>query len=552
MENEKIENIVSEEVKEETKEASTEETKVEETKAEETKAEEVKAEEAKVEEVKAEEPIAEEVKAEEPKAEEVKAEEPKAEESKPVEAKAEEKKPAEAPKDGKKKKTGLIIGIAAAVVAAIALLLVIIIVVVAALVLRKPTVNLNKYVTIESSGYDKYGKATYSIDGTKFMDDYGDKIKFTNKFKKQLKDASTQDLWVLSLAGINPENDNDAIVLFSNSFLSRGKLSETSNLSNGDVITYTWDFNGATEDEIEEFAGLLGVKVKYSDIEYTVEGLQEVQSFDPFAGININYEGIAPNGSASIAATDDSDLDYRLDKNSELSNGDQITVTVTPRYGIDDYINKHGKVPSTDTATYVVEGLGEYITSAAQIPAAEIEKMKTQGNETIQSTYSSLGWKEGYEIDIDYIGNYFLSAKGNDKYAKANMVYTVYKVHYSREVKDYKGKMQMAECDLYYWVRWSDMYINSDGIFVYDLNTYDKVKDSGRYQWDIFQDKIFGTPYNQVDLYYTGYDNLDSLYNKVVTQNVEDYNVEENVEDTAPETDEEAVEEATTDKSLTE
>ena len=543
MENEKIENVVSEEVKEETKESSTEEKKVEETKAEETK-----AEDPKTEELKAEEPKAEEAKAEETKAEEAKAEEPKAEETKPVETKAEEKKPAEkkAPKEGKKKKTGVIIGIAAAVVAAIVLLVVIVVVVVAVLVLHKPTVNLNEYVTIESSGYDGYGKATYTIDGNKLMDDYGDKIKFTNKFKKQLKDATSQDLWALSLVGINPENDNDAIVLFSTVFLSQGKLSETSNLSNGDVITYSWDYSGVTEDEIDEFAGLLGVKVKYSDIEYTVEGLQQVQSFDPFSGVNITYQGIAPNGSAFIEVADGTDLDYRLDKTSELSNGDQITVTVTPRYGIDDYVNKYGKVPSTDSATFVVEGLGEYVSSAAQIPAEELEKMKTQGNETIQSMISTLGWKEGYEIDINYIGNYFLDSKGNDNFVKANKVYMVYKIHYSKEVKDYKGKQQVVETDFYYWVSWSEMYVNSDGIFVYDLNKYEKSKDYSKHQWDVYQDKIFGTPYNQAEIYFYGYDNLDLLYNKVVTANVEQYNVEENVVDTAPATTEETTEETAT------
>ena len=535
---EKTENVASEEVKEETK--------VEETKAEEAKAEETKAEETK-EEPKAEEPKTEELKAEETKAEEPKVEEPKAEEPKPAETKAEKKKAEKkAPKEGKKKKTGVIIGIVLAVLAAIVVLIIAIVAIVLVLVLHKPTVDLNEYVIIETNGYDGYGKATYSVDGNKFMEDYGDKIKFTNKFKKELKNASSEDLWALSLVGINPENDGDAIELFSTLFFTHGELSETSGLSNNDVITYRWNFDGVTEDEIKEMAGYLGVKVKYSDIEYTVDNLQAVQAFDPFTGVSIVFDGIAPNGTAYIDVADGTDLDYTMDKYTELSNGDSITVTVQPRYGIDDYVSKYGKAPSSDSATFVVEGLGEYASSVSQIPAEELEKMKTQGNEVIQSLTSSLGWKDGYEIEINCIGNYFLSAKSIDNSTKANKIYMVYKVHYAREVKDYSGKKQMAECDFYYWVSWSEMYTNSDGVFVYDLNKYEKSKDSARHTWEIYQGKVFGTPYNQVDLLYYGYENLDLLYNKVVTSNVEKYNVEENVTDTEPV--EENTEEQTTEE----
>ena len=470
--------------------------------------------------------------------EEVK-EETKVEETKPLETTAEEKKPEEkkAPKEGKKKKIGLIIGIALAAVAALVVLIVVIIAIVLVLVLHKPTVDLNDYVIIETSGYDGYGRATYSVDG-KFMDDYGDKIKFTNKFKKEMKNASSEDLWVLALAGVNTENDADAIELFSTVFFTHGELSQTSGLSNDDVITYSWDFNNVSEEELQEIAGLLGVKIKYSDFDYTVDNLQQVQSFDPFTGVSLVFDGIAPNGTAYIEIADGTDLDYRLDKNTELSNGDTITVTVEPRYGIEDYVNKYGKEPSSDSATFVVEGLGEYVSSASQVPAEELEKMKTQGNEVIQSWTSSSGWKDGYEIEINYIGNYFLTAKSIDNYNKKNKIYMVYKVHYSREVKDYAGKNQMAEFDFYYWVSWSDMYTNSDGIFVYDLNTYDRSNNLERYQWDIYQGKIFGTLYNQVDLLYYGYENLDLLYNKVVTANVEQYQVEENVVDIEPETEE--------------
>lgn len=55
--------------------------------------------------------------------------------------------------------------------------------------------------------------------------------------------------------------------------MRRGSADKTSRLSNGDVVTYSWN---ESEDEAEM---LFGVRVKYSDIVYTVSGLEKVNTF---------------------------------------------------------------------------------------------------------------------------------------------------------------------------------------------------------------------------------------------------------------------------------
>ena len=313
-------------------------------------------------------------------------------------------------------------------------------------------------------------------------------------------------------------------------------------LKPGDTLTYEQGYRYFTdEDSLTYMAGAYQSieQFEYSSTE-TVTVTAILHGNRPTGGYDI-LRGMDPG---YFPAVEDTDVYITLKHPGPGSL--KVLKGIVSDYGIDDYVSKYGKAPSSDSATFVVEGLGEYASSVSQIPAEELEKMKTQGNEVIQSMTSSLGWKDGYEIEINCIGNYFLSAKSIDNSTKANKIYMVYKVHYAREVKDYSGKKQMAECDFYYWVSWSEMYTNSDGVFVYDLNKYEKSKDSARHTWEIYLGKVFGTPYNQVDLLYYGYENLDLLYNKVVTSNVEKYNVEENVSDTEPV--EETTEEQTTEE----
>ena len=85
------------------------------------------------------------------------------------------------------------------------------------------TINLNKYLTISTEGYEGYGTATAYIDWDAIEKKYGSKLKYTNAGKKDYGYFSDM---------INPID-----------FLQEDvniQLDKTGDLSNGDTVAYTW------------------------------------------------------------------------------------------------------------------------------------------------------------------------------------------------------------------------------------------------------------------------------------------------------------------------
>ena len=82
----------------------------------------------------------------------------------------------------------------------------------------KTTINANDYLTIETSGFDTAGKASYYFDTEKLIDD---------NLKAFGLDNSSDDIEYLKvLGGIEQVLD--------------GKLDKTNDLSNGDEVTFKW------------------------------------------------------------------------------------------------------------------------------------------------------------------------------------------------------------------------------------------------------------------------------------------------------------------------
>ncbi|SDI97058.1 hypothetical protein SAMN04487760_101390 [Lachnospiraceae bacterium G41] len=452
-------------------------------------------------------------------------------EEKPAEEKPAEEKKAEEPKPAKKKKTKLfvVIGIALAALALLLLVVIVVVVIIVAIALHKPTIDMNQYISLDTQGYDGYGTAAYVFDSTTFMEDNADKFKFTSKFKREYNNADSGTQFLIALSGIDINNDADAAKLFVAGFNPMGELSECTRLSNNDVITYTWTFGGMSEEEVAETCSSLGVKLNYSDIEFTVEDLEPVAYFDPFDGITIDFTGISPAGQAVVNNMPNNGLYYTLDRMTNLSNGEEIVMTATTPYGIEAYIQAYGKAPTSESKSFVVEGLGEYISSASMIPEEELEKMKKQASDTMQSNSINTALDSEAVLDVEYIGTYFLTAKDLTTWDFKNKVCLVYRMHYTKEVKDHKKKDVTCECDFYNYVSWENMYVDSDGNFIYDLNNYEKPWASDSHKFDVYQTSLWGILGNQVIVYYNGFSDLDSLSNNVVTSNLENYTPEENI-----------------------
>lgn len=385
---------------------------------------------------------------------------------------------------------------------------------------RTPTIDVSKYMTLSADGYNTVGKLNISFDTEKLEKDYGKQI--ATRFKKQMKNLKDDTFGLSSLtASLYDGYEAD---LFAET-CATGSADKTKNLSNGDVVTYTWDDNS---DEAEE---AFGVKVKYSDITYTVSGLASVNTFDAFDGVDVEFSGISPDGRATInslpTAAEAQGLYYTLDENSGLSNGDTVTLTVhSNRDDFSDCIDKYGAMPQATEKTFTVEGLNEYVTSADTLSDSVLVSLQNQAEDVFKS-YAAQRFSNGQTFKgMTYLGNYILTPKSKDSWGDKDRIVLAYQVTVHHDYTSELNTTYDADDSFFWYITFNNVSKDADGNIASGLNDYDTpttfVKiDSG------VQKYSFSSSTETWEYY--GYASLDSLYNAAVNQYVENYNHQDNV-----------------------
>ena len=385
---------------------------------------------------------------------------------------------------------------------------------------RTPTIDVSKYMTLSADGYNTVGKLNIDFDTDKLEQDYGKQI--TTRFKKQMKNLKDDTYGLSSLtASLYDGYETD---LFAET-CATGSADKTKNLSNGDVVTYTWDDNS---DEAEE---AFGVKVKYSDITYTVSGLASVNTFDAFDGVDVEFSGISPDGRATVnslpTAAEAQGLYYTLDENSGLSNGDTVTLTVhSNRDDFSDCIDKYGAMPQATEKTFTVEGLNEYVTSADTLSDSVLVSLQNQAEDVFKS-YAAQRFSNGQTFKgMTYLGNYILTPKNKDSWGDKDRIVLAYQVTVHHDYTSELNTTYDADDSFFWYITFNNVSKDANDNIASGLNDYDTpttfVKiDSG------VQKYSFSSSTETWEYY--GYASLDSLYNAAVNQYVENYNHQDNV-----------------------
>ncbi len=251
-----------------------------------------------------------------------------------------------------------------------------------------PVIDMKDYTVIETEGYDGHGTAEVSVNWDEIDKKYGKKIKLSGKGKKELRETDAEI------------DDDTAINILRNAvYLEADNIS---NLSNGTEISYSWEVD-------EEMIEYVNCKVKCTDGSYIVEGLEQVDYFDPFENLEIKYSGIAPFGMASINYTG-SEIDkndFVCDRTERLSNGDVITVSLNNN--INYYVEKTGKAPSVYKKEYTVEGLESYLVSLDDLKESDLEDLIKKDVEVIWNSYDNIS-------EVRYCGER-LYYRGEEEYA---------------------------------------------------------------------------------------------------------------------------------------
>ena len=346
------------------------------------------------------------------------------------------------------------------------------------------TIDLQDYLTYEFTGVNGYGEIDYRIQSDSMMDDNLDAFGISGNSDAEI------------LSGIDTYMDVANL---------HGSWDKKENLSNGDNVVFTWD-----EDTVHTIEEKYHVKLKDDAIKATVEGLQDVETYDAFQGLKVSFDGYAPSGTVSLDNTECgiSSLEYTAKPSDHLKNGDKVTVTVTVP---EDCAKQYGKVPKEVSKEYTVSGLDGFVTSAADIPEDIMNAMKKQAEDTLKSWFAQSAGENEKLDSMTYVGNYFLTEKDGAVKSfwyssDSNAIYLIYKTDYVDEGENVSG---------YWYCCFKNIKILADGTYSVDTSSYRTPS-----TWDT---KI------SEDHHYPGYPDVTSLFNHCVTENIESYNYEDNV-----------------------
>ena len=231
--------------------------------------------------------------------------------------------------------------------------LVVTIIIICVVVNSQKTINLNDYVVITESGYNGSGKISLKIDWDAIKKDHGDDIAFT----KLAKDEADFMIGYMS--------PTDALAWYI-----EVTSDNASGLSNGDVVGYTFKVNKEWEDYVD-------CKIKYSKSSYKVKNLEEIETYDAFADLEVVFSGNNGEGVADFTYSGEmlSEYSFSIDKESELSNGDVVTITILEN-AIESSVSRYEKAPAESEKKYTVAGLSEPIKSLKEISDAQMEELK--------------------------------------------------------------------------------------------------------------------------------------------------------------------------------
>lgn len=467
--------------------------------------------------------------------------------------------------------------------------LAVVIVVAIIIAVQPTTIHLNKYLIATYDGYDTVGTASYGFDYDAFYEDYLGKIKWKKAGKLSQGDAydACDELLDLCVDGsldrtknlsngdkiiftwdcsdeeakgtfgvrlshkdkklkveglkepekVNPFENLDVTFSGTEPYGQCQLVQHTEKLEylpyrvvpsgglkNGDTVTVSLP-DVDTEEGQKNYLRNYGIIFTETEKTYTVEGLQEVRTIDPFEKLEFHYSGISPYGELEISNQSEedcmSDLNFNVNPHDNVKNGDTITITVSGAY-MDDketeqYLNqKYGVALSKTQTTVEAEGMDAYVTELSQISETAFGEMKKQAEDTLRAK-AAKDWDDEVSLDgATYLGSYFLTAKTPNFYRKCdNMLYLVYQVQCSA---DFHEDGLHEDGSYYYTVQFRNLIVEPDGTVRVDLSDYRPTSNR-------ITKQLADHGY-----YFYGYNTLEDAFTNCVTKSVDEYSYESNVE----------------------
>ncbi|MBQ8084779.1 MAG: zinc ribbon domain-containing protein [Lachnospiraceae bacterium] len=389
--------------------------------------------------------------------------------------------------------------------------------------MHKHTINLEDYVVVEYEGCNHYGNADIRLDGDALLVDaimYG---KAHNKemrtWKKELKEAEkegkdTKDYLSTVLlkryrsGGLGSEDFEPIKELGLEIKTIVIKSDVKDQLSNGDKIEIPVIFE---KDLLKDY----NLELAGETVTIEVAGLPEANEVDPFEKISVEYQGTSPYLTAVVTNNNEELSGYIKvsvsANNGNIKLGDKFNVVIEADE--EGLLENKGIHLTALSKEYVCENADAYIESASQIPDDIMEKMRSNAEDVFRANAASNWVKEVSIKDFKLIGNYMLKSKEFDTWNIQNQIYLVFKVTVKKE-----GEKKFS---YYYYTKYNNIMLLQDGTCTVDVSDYSVPK----YNW------LSNEGFKKYDLSFSGYQDLESLFNNCVTSQIDNYEYENNVQE---------------------
>ncbi len=304
------------------------------------------------------------------------------------------------------------------------------------------------------------------------------------------------------------EIDQSAVSVNDIKFVS----DKTSELKNGDVVkvevraTGWYDLNGTLKEQ--------GYKTDVYSKEYTVSGLEELDTYDPYEDIELVYDGISGEASVKVEIGDSKEVQYfsyRFDKDYGLSNGDEIELTATVTNEA-EFMEEFKLIPGKEPKKYTVSGLSHYLEKEDVLDDEGLKTMQEAAEDALFSDSSS--WRNFDLDELNYLG-YITYIKKDSGYGKRNFVDLMYELDmkYKSDSKDH--------VKAYTVVRFYEIVVTDEGAWKADISNYSDLLDDRNFKYEHKAEDADGNEYETWTL--SGFEDLDGMKKQIINENRENY-----------------------------
>ncbi len=366
--------------------------------------------------------------------------------------------------------------------------------------LSAPAIPLNQFMYIDVDGYDGYGTVTASIDWSAIGKKCRGRLSFTRLAREEIPDI-VKEKSPLELL-------EESVVI---------QLDAPEPLSNGDEISYTFSIADAAY-------RYLDCDLQYENGTYSVTELTKIGQFDAFSNLEVTFEGSDADGIAILyySGQELSTGDYTADKTSGLRNGDVIRVSIREDC-VEECLHLFGEIPEVMEKEYLVSGLPSYIAALEEIDDATLAAMQDKAEDVFR-TYLKNNWPDSAALErFTYLGDYLLTAKRSSVVGNKNAVFLVYQAQV-RNFLSGGGKSYDKVIDIFWFIKFHDLVLTSDGKVSFDLTSYNTPDDT----FSVDSGISIGAGSSEKWKYF-GYQTFEELYDNAVEIYFDSYRHEDNV-----------------------